>query len=273
MDVAPTFARFSTMPPKGAGHVRFGIAKAFSIGISASFSCNLYAETITISHSVQIALEPNLAIRPNPAPREPAPTASELSGAPSREMSDRVEPDRIRQPREGESASKGDAAKKRVSNFLPAQRPIGQISIDLRSKPKGGSNIIPENLAQKTLGELPAVQAANSAEMLSDTAIEHRRNRDELFPYQPLYFEEVNLERYGRACGPLQPVLSGARFFATIPSLPYAMAVHHPNQTYTTKWPNEAGWGAPKVRELQPLQWKPGMVQAGAVTSLLFVVP
>lgn len=43
----------------------------------------------------------------------------------------------------------------------------------------------------------------------------------------PLYFEDVMLERHGHERFPkLMPMISGARFFATIPMLPYLMTVH-----------------------------------------------
>ena len=40
--------------------------------------------------------------------------------------------------------------------------------------------------------------------------------------HKPLYFEDVQLERYGHMCGPwLQPFASGFQFFASILVLPY----------------------------------------------------
>src|SRR5262249_35980113 len=48
------------------------------------------------------------------------------------------------------------------------------------------------------------------------------------FCHGPLYFEEVNLERYGYSFGVLQPAVSGAHFFGTLPLLPYKMAVDRP---------------------------------------------
>jgi len=45
----------------------------------------------------------------------------------------------------------------------------------------------------------------------------------------PLYFEDVMLERHGHERFPLlQPMVSGGRFFATIPLLPYLMTVRDP---------------------------------------------
>lgn len=47
--------------------------------------------------------------------------------------------------------------------------------------------------------------------------------------HQRLYFEEVNLERYGyRAFGPLQPALSGAHFFGSMLALPYNLTSANP---------------------------------------------
>jgi hypothetical protein len=47
--------------------------------------------------------------------------------------------------------------------------------------------------------------------------------------HRPLYFDDIPLERYGQtACPVLQPALSGARFFATIPLLPAKMIVDPP---------------------------------------------
>ena len=45
--------------------------------------------------------------------------------------------------------------------------------------------------------------------------------------HKPLYFEEVQLERYGHSAGPVkQTMLSGVHFFGNIIALPYKMGVH-----------------------------------------------
>lgn len=239
--------------------VPLGFAGIVCLSVFVSFPCDLQAQT----HIVEVATEPKFGGTPTSAP---------LATFQSRVVPESVEPERMQQPAPASPVRKPEV-KTQPFNFLPAQRPIGQISIDARSKPKNGNNEVPENLAEKAMGQIPVVQASTSDSMFAETGIEKSRNHDQLFAYQPLYFEEANLERYGRACGPMQPVVSGVRFFATIPSLPYAMTVHQPNKTYTTRWPYEAGWGAPKVKELQPLQFKPSLVQAGAITGLIFVVP
>ncbi len=51
------------------------------------------------------------------------------------------------------------------------------------------------------------------------------------FPHKPLYFEQTNLERYGR--GPkrcVQPLYSGAHFFGSILLMPYKVITQHPEE-------------------------------------------
>ncbi len=240
-------------------------ADTLTLAAFLSISTNLLAQ----SSLVEVATEPRLA---NSAVHGPKPSHQ------NPQKPESAEPERMQQPKKEEASQtelpnpKRDL-KKDASDFLPRQRPIGQVNIDLRTKPKNGNNSVPENLAEQTMGQSPVVQASSSDEMLGDLVFTKSRNHDELFPYQPLFFEEANLERYGRTCGTMQPALSSLRFFATIPSLPYAMTVRHPSKTYLTQWPYEAGWGAPRVKEFQPLQPKPSIVQAGAITGLLFVLP
>ena len=57
--------------------------------------------------------------------------------------------------------------------------------------------------------------------------------------HNPLYFEEVNLERFG-ARFPGQPFLSAGHFFASIVTLPYASTVQPPHQCVYS-----AGYGRP----------------------------
>jgi len=73
------------------------------------------------------------------------------------------------------------------------------------------------------------------------------------------YFEHVELERYGQTivCPALQPIASGARFFATIPLLPYKMLVTPPHECVYT-----LGHHRPGVR-------KPFMVRPFPIISPL----
>ena len=268
MDVASFVAKtpFSSAPRESRLSINSAVFAV--IGIILPLSSHLSAQP----QLVEIAREPKIATTPHSVPTQSVRLLH------SQERQEVAEPDRMQPAQKGDASPKDVALRindsiRQGSSFLPPQRPIGQVNIDSRSKPKNGNNAVPENLAEKAMGQTPVVQAATANEMLGEMVSVKSHNRDELFAYHPLYFEEVNLERYGRTCGPIQPALSGLRFFATIPSLPYAMSVHNPYKTYTTRWPYEAGWGAPKVKELRPLEAKPCLVQAGAITGLLFVLP
>jgi hypothetical protein len=46
--------------------------------------------------------------------------------------------------------------------------------------------------------------------------------------YRPLYFEDIQLERYGRTFGIVQPGVSAAHFFCSVPLMPYKMVVRPP---------------------------------------------
>lgn len=93
------------------------------------------------------------------------------------------------------------------------------------------------------------------------------------FCYRPLYFEEKNLERYGRHWGPVQPIVSGARFFTTVPALPYLMAVNHPRTCYSWQQPYPAGFHAPRVPERPPISIAGATVESSVLIGLIFLIP
>lgn len=101
--------------------------------------------------------------------------------------------------------------------------------------------------------------------------------------HRPLYFEEVNLERYGyMACGHrcngipaavVQPVLSGAHFFATIPVLPFKGTVEPPYECIYTLGHYRPGSPVPHQIHWMPLRPDAGAVEALYVTALVFAIP
>ena len=49
--------------------------------------------------------------------------------------------------------------------------------------------------------------------------------------HKPLYFEDIQLERYGHSAGPLrQPVRSTAHFFVNLLTVSYQTGIHHPQE-------------------------------------------
>ncbi|MCG8653219.1 MAG: hypothetical protein MI861_25485 [Pirellulales bacterium] len=92
--------------------------------------------------------------------------------------------------------------------------------------------------------------------------------------HNPLYFEEVNLERYGHTAGPvLQPAVSTAHFFANIAVLPYKMGVHAPNECQYALGYYRPGNCAPWIVPPVPISLRGGLSQAATVTGLFWLVP
>ena len=92
--------------------------------------------------------------------------------------------------------------------------------------------------------------------------------------YQPLYFEEVNLERHGyMRCRLLQPLTSAARFFAALPALPYKMVLQRPYHPNFALGHHRPGSRAPWYWQRLPLQTRAGLVEAGVVVGLVFLIP
>lgn len=144
-------------------------------------------------------------------------------------------------------------------------RPINSISLDITPRTQGE---LPPNLAQETMrDELP--------ELLQDRPYEPWNYywTATAFAHRPLYFEQVNVERYGHNAGCLQPVFSAAHFFGTIPILPYKMGMDHPNEPVYTLGHSRPGDCA--AWERHDLRWSLcGAIAQGAVTTgLVFLIP
>jgi len=92
--------------------------------------------------------------------------------------------------------------------------------------------------------------------------------------HKPLYFEDVGLERYGHTCCPLlQPFVSGAFFFLTIPVLPYEMGVEPPCEDIYALGYYRPGSCAPYILDPIPLSVRGAVFEAGAWVGGVFAFP
>lgn len=92
--------------------------------------------------------------------------------------------------------------------------------------------------------------------------------------HKPLYFEQVQLERYGHSWGPIaQPILSGAHFFGTLPVLPYKMGLQAPNECVYALGYYRPGSCAPYLLDPIPFTWRAALVQAGATVGVAGILP
>ena len=90
--------------------------------------------------------------------------------------------------------------------------------------------------------------------------------------HYPLYFEEINLERYGYNYGHLQPLVSAAHFFATIPLLPYEMTVHPCHEEIYSLGYYRPGDPADRQRRRIELRADAGAVETGFVIGTILLL-
>ncbi len=90
----------------------------------------------------------------------------------------------------------------------------------------------------------------------------------------PRFFEDRMLERHGHERYPyLQPLASGARFFATIPMLPYLAAVRNPCDCEYSLGYYRTGSCAPALKQRPPYERKAVLAEAAAVATAALVLP
>jgi hypothetical protein len=153
--------------------------------------------------------------------------------------------------------------------------PIGEVTVDTAWQPDPAvaeelqqpeDEAAPIFLAQ---GEVVEIPRAGDVGLYEGFFLEPAT-----FCHQPLYFEEVNLERYGSSrCRLLQPLFSAYRFFFTVPALPYMLALERPRKCYYDHSPYLPGRPAPWHDESLPVRAGPAMTQGAAIAALIFIFP
>ena len=91
--------------------------------------------------------------------------------------------------------------------------------------------------------------------------------------YNPLYFQDVSLERYGHHHGVWQPAASVGKFAVQLVGLPYQMALDHPCKCETPLGYYRPGDCAPKLKYQIPLNARAALVQAAAVSGVALIIP
>ena len=130
---------------------------------------------------------------------------------------------------------------------------IGQVGTDISlPRTRNDSGVLPplpRDYATKYFSQQPPQPRNN------DTGVDWLRSEGYgpplNFCYRPLYFEEMNLERYGYSWGILQPVISAGRFYGNAAVLPFRLAHQRPG--YRTYHEHCYRPGAPAPREFPVL--------------------
>lgn len=156
------------------------------------------------------------------------------------------------------------------------------------SAPKTAGPIYPE---ERPISSLTASIAPKSPELPQDVASAHfaqpmraeeiRPWRDTVYfwdapdyCHRPLYYQEINLERYGYTpCPVLQPAISGAHFFAATVALPYSMTVHPSRECVYPLGHYRPGSYVPRQIHWPELRPKALTVEAGVTAGLILLIP
>ncbi len=92
--------------------------------------------------------------------------------------------------------------------------------------------------------------------------------------HKPLYFEDWALERYGHSHGTLvDPFVSAAHFFVTLPVLPYKVGVELPWECVYPLGYYRPGSCAPWTVPAVPISGRGFAMEAATLTGFLFVLP
>jgi hypothetical protein len=163
-----------------------------------------------------------------------------------------------------------------LGNLFPAlkddleERSITSVTTDIQAP----SGEMPENVATGKMAELAEVSYA-SVTAREWGGLQYCWDAPVL-SHGPLYFEEVNLERHGY--GPkhlqaIQPVLSGAQFLATVPTMPYKIVAEPPSHPVYTLGHYRPGSPVPYRVNYPPLSLQGGVAEAGLAVGLVFLIP
>jgi hypothetical protein len=155
-----------------------------------------------------------------------------------------------------------------------AFRPLSSIKASIAPKlvdEEGGALPLPENLAQvemARLGKLHHVFGYTRPWALSGYCWEGSG-----FYHWPLYFEETALERFGHEVPLIQPVVTAAHFYATLPVLPYKIGAQYPWDCLYDLGYERPGNCVPYEWELPPPSARGGIFAGGIITGLIYAIP
>jgi len=130
---------------------------------------------------------------------------------------------------------------------------------------------LPDNAFAKCAEQMPP---ANDTRLAGGWAMMGYHWSATCFHHRPLYFEEINAERYGYTPSYLfQPLISAGRFFATIPALPYKMTLDCPRDCVYSLGHYRPGSCNPRRPQRLPLRIGASVMQAGAIAGLILIFP
>ncbi|GAB5403690.1 MAG: hypothetical protein Aurels2KO_19210 [Aureliella sp.] len=214
--------------------------------------------------SIAVAQDGTLGRDAEPTVSKPAENISLVSSASNRNLSGfagyRTEVGL--QDRSAEIASPSDLPSE-TTQILSSSIRVSDVSTD-----KIGSGRVPP------AGELPGGQIGLPDGVMRGASWKCVHWAPSSICHYPLYFEDAMLERHGheKYCR-LQPLISGAKFFAAIPLLPYKQALQGPAQPVYTLGHYRAASPAPALRQRLPWDRNAAAIEALTLGGLFWAAP
>jgi hypothetical protein len=138
-------------------------------------------------------------------------------------------------------------------------KPINEISCDIKPRP----GRLPD--------ECPLAYEPYTGRQFSQTCFQWKASA---VCTKGAYFEDVQLERYGHSvCPLLEPVISGAKFFTTIPILPYKAGLTLPDECVYTLGHYRVGNCAPHTLDPLPISVRAILFEGAAVVGAAAIIP
>lgn len=133
-----------------------------------------------------------------------------------------------------------------------------------------GTGILPEPAEQDIVAEQQWLPDG----MARGAAFKCVHWRPSMICHQPLYYQEIMLERHGHdRWGLLQPIASGVRFYSTIGLIPYLSVLRAPCENYYALGHYRAGTCVPKLRDHLPWDKRAAAVETLSAATFFWAAP
>jgi hypothetical protein len=143
-------------------------------------------------------------------------------------------------------------------------RPVTEVPLDIRPSagemptPPAGLVELPTTLDAHENGEWPAVVCSYTPWTIC---------------YRPLYFEQIELERYGDSWGIVQPGVSAVYLFGSAIAMPYKMVVRPPRSCVCSNGFSRCEDCRPPGYRQFEWNWKAAAIEAGIVAGVMIALP
>lgn len=175
----------------------------------------------------------------------------------------------------GEKDSDSSKDPKKKDSLAPMQnRELStKVQVATISAEKIGTGLIPQRSSDRNAAQGPLPTGLSRG--MIHTHVHWRASH---IQHYPLYFENAMLERHGHTRSFFgyeyaQSIISGTKFFVTIPLLPYHETLRSKHQCVYALGHYRAGSGAPCLRDNIPYDSRAAIVESASAAAFFWAIP